>query len=139
MSYCVKDIAAIIDMDGFSVNGKFLCKELGFLKVGDATAQSFFFDIGLRWRDLTPKDLRTCKYVQTHIHKLPFGVPAGIDAIPLSALKETVRNLYGNIHTYIHLLGYSPKGFSKHNYIFWNNVKNCIYMLIIKIDLKCLD
>jgi hypothetical protein len=97
MSYCVKDIAAIIDMDGFSVNGKFLSKELGFLKVGDATAQSFFFDISLRWRDLTPKDLRTCKYVQTRIHKLPFGVPAGIDAIPLSALKETVRNLYCNM------------------------------------------
>jgi hypothetical protein len=91
LTECLSDIAAIIDMDGFSVNGKFLCKELGFLKVGDATAQSFFFDISLRWRDLTPKDLRACKYVQTHIHKLPFGVPAGIDAIPLSALKETVR------------------------------------------------
>jgi hypothetical protein len=98
MSYCLRDIAAIINMDGFSVNGKFLCKELGFLKVGDATAQSFFFDIGLRWRDLTPKDLRTCKYVQTHIHKLLFGVPAGIDVIPLSALKETVRKLYDNTH-----------------------------------------
>jgi hypothetical protein len=61
MSYCLTDIAAIINMDGFSVNGKFICKELGFLKVGDATAQSFFFDIGLRWRDLTPKDLRTPK------------------------------------------------------------------------------
>ena len=96
MSYCLTDIAAILDMDGFSVNGKFLCKELGFLKVGDATAQSFFFDIGLRWRDLTPKDLRTCKYVQTHVHKLPFGVSAGTDAIPLSALKETVRKLYDN-------------------------------------------
>jgi hypothetical protein len=96
MSCCRTDIAAIIDMDGFSVNGKFLCKELGFLKVGDATAQSFFFEIGLRWRDLTPKDLRTCKYVQTHIHKLPFDVPTGIDAIPLSALKETVRKLYDN-------------------------------------------
>jgi hypothetical protein len=71
MSCCLTDIAAIINMDGFSVNGKFLCKELGFLKVGDATAQSFFFDIGLRWRDLTPKDLRTCKYVQTHIESMP--------------------------------------------------------------------
>jgi hypothetical protein len=96
MCYYLLDIAAIIDMDGFSVNGKFLCKELGFLKVGDTTAQSFFFDIGLRWCDLTPKDLRACKYVQTHIHKLPFGMPAGIDAIPLSALKETVRKLYDN-------------------------------------------
>jgi hypothetical protein len=58
ISKCLMDIAAIIDMDGFSVNGKFLCKELGFLKVGDATAQSFFFDIGLRWRDLTPKEVQ---------------------------------------------------------------------------------
>ena len=92
MSYCLTDIAAILDMDGFSVNGKFLCKELGFLKVGDATAQSFFFDIGLRCRrDLTPKDLRTCKYVQTHIHKLPCDVPAGIDARPKGNSQKPLR------------------------------------------------
>jgi hypothetical protein len=112
MSYCLTDIAAIIDMDGFSVNGKFVCKELGFLKVGDATAQSFFFDIGLRWRDLTPKDLRTCKYVQTHIHKLPFGVPAGIDAITLSALKDTVRNLYDNMRKNS-LIAYKGENYEK--------------------------
>ena len=97
MSYCVQDIAAIIDMDGFSVNGKFLCKELGFLSVGDATAQSFFFDTGLQWNDLTPKDRRACRYVQTHIHKLPFGVPVGVDALPLSSLPKIISQLYENV------------------------------------------
>jgi hypothetical protein len=42
-------------MDGFFVNKSFFCKEFGFLSVGDDTAQSFFFDTGLQWNDLTPK------------------------------------------------------------------------------------
>ena len=33
MSGQLKDIVAIIDMDGYSVNRKFLCKELGFLQL----------------------------------------------------------------------------------------------------------
>ena len=38
------------------VNKRFYCRKLGLLKVGDSSAQSFFFDLGLRWNDLTPKD-----------------------------------------------------------------------------------
>ena len=71
-------------MDGYSVNRKFFSKELGVLKVGDVIANTFFFNTGLRWNDLTPKTKRTRRYVQTHIHKLPFGVPAGVGALPLS-------------------------------------------------------
>ena len=54
---CLSDVVGIIDMDGFMVKGKFYCKELGLLKVGDATARSFFFDIGIRWSNLTAKDM----------------------------------------------------------------------------------
>jgi hypothetical protein len=46
MSQQLTNIAVVIDMDGFFVNKSFFCKELGFLSVGDATAQ--FFDTGLQ-------------------------------------------------------------------------------------------
>ena len=51
----------------------------------------FFFDISLRWGDLSQKDRRTCKYVMTCIHKLPFGVPRGVEAIEVFAL-ESIAN-----------------------------------------------
>ena len=77
-------------MDGFTINKKFFCKELGFLKVGNAAAQSFFFHIDPRWANLTKKDKKLCKYVKKHIHKLPVGVPPGVDALPLKSLKDIV-------------------------------------------------
>ena len=72
MSRQLADIVAIMDMDGYTINKKFLCKELGFLKVGDAVAQSFMFDIGIRWSDLSPKDQRSSRYVQNHIQQVAF-------------------------------------------------------------------
>ena len=35
------------DMDGFRIQKRFFCKELGLLKVGEDTASSLFFDIGV--------------------------------------------------------------------------------------------
>ena len=89
-----KDIVAIIDMDGFQVGKKFYCKELGVMRVGAVKATSFFFDIDMSWGDLTTKDQRTCRYVQNHIHKLPFTVPWGTKAFQISKLETIVENLY---------------------------------------------
>ena len=50
----MNDVVGIIDMDGFMIEKKFYCKELGVLKVGEEEASSTF-DTGIRWRDLTPK------------------------------------------------------------------------------------
>ena len=44
MSRHLADIVAIVDMDEFTVT--FLCKNRG-LRVGDAAALSFLFDIGV--------------------------------------------------------------------------------------------
>ena len=96
MSQQLADIVAIMDMDGY-INKKILCKELGFLKVGDAVAQSFTFDIGIRWSDLSPKDQRSSRYVQNHIHKLPFDVPVGGEAFPITSLEAIVRSLYQSV------------------------------------------
>jgi hypothetical protein len=49
MACKVSEIVAVIDMDGYQIQNKFLCKEMGLLKVGDTVAKSFFFDINLRW------------------------------------------------------------------------------------------
>ena len=63
MSQRLNNNVAVMDMDGFIVNKKFCCQEMGLLKVGDIAARFFFFDIGLRWKDLSPKDRRSCNYV----------------------------------------------------------------------------
>jgi hypothetical protein len=48
----VSELVAIIDMDWYHIQDKFLCKEMGLLKIGDTEANSFFFDINQRWGDL---------------------------------------------------------------------------------------
>ena len=84
----------VIDMDGYEIQNKFLSNEMGLLKVGDTEAKSFFFDINLRWGDLTHKDRKTCSYIQNRIHKLPLGVPRGIKAFQISELEAIVENFY---------------------------------------------
>lgn len=87
----------IIDMDGFLVGKTFHCKELGVLKVGEDAATSYFFDIGVRWRGLTPKQPRRCMFVTRNIHKLPFGVPRGTKAFHISDLNTIVKDFYDSI------------------------------------------
>ena len=41
----LNNTVGVIDMDGFTINKKFYCKELGILRVGNAAAQSYFFSI----------------------------------------------------------------------------------------------
>ena len=94
MAYRLSDVVGIMDMDGFMVNKIFYCKELVVLKIGDVVARSFFFDLGLRWSDLTQKDRRTCKYVESFVHKLPFGVRRGSEALGISTLERIVADFY---------------------------------------------
>ena len=47
MAFRLSDVAGIMDMDGFTINKRFYCKELGIFKIGDAAAvykqHNFFF------------------------------------------------------------------------------------------------
>ena len=79
-------------MDGFTINKIFYCKELGIIRMGEAMAKSI--DTGIRWVDLSPKDKAMCNYVIQKIHKLPFGVPQGVDARSLSTLGSIVVDAY---------------------------------------------
>ena len=81
----------------FFTEMKALCKELGLLKVGEDTASSFFFDIGVRWSDLSQKDERHCKFLIENIHKLPLGVPRGTKAFPLKSLEGIVVDFYESV------------------------------------------
>ena len=84
-------------MDGFMINKRFYFKELGIFKIGDATARSVFFNLGIRWSDLTAKDRKTCQYVTRHIHKLPFGVPRGVKASEICELENIVNSFYREV------------------------------------------
>ena len=67
------------------------------MRVGDTTARSFFFDTGLHWRDLTVKDRKACQYVIHFIHKLPFGVPQGVESVEIAAPEGIVCDFYRSV------------------------------------------
>ena len=86
----MNNIVGIIDMDGFLIRKKFYCKELGILKAGNDNAESYFFDLGIQWNELTEQEKKTCNYVMNYIHKLPFGTPKGTESYKQSQLEEIV-------------------------------------------------
>jgi hypothetical protein len=88
------NVMGIMDMDGFCVGGRFLCKELGMWKIGNVYAESHFFDIGMRWGDLDVGARRQCSYVICNVHRLPFGVPEGSVAVNLEWLEGIVLEFY---------------------------------------------
>ena len=63
-------------------------------KVGDIYAESHFFDIGMKWRDLDAGARRQCGYVIRNVHRLPFGVPEGWGAVDLERLEGIVLDFY---------------------------------------------
>ena len=93
----MEQIVGVIDMDGFVINKTFYCKELGVLKVGKDEGDSYLFDIGIRWQDLTSKQQKHCMFLTRSIHKLPFGVSRGTNSIPLSNLNTIVKCFYDSV------------------------------------------
>ena len=91
----MNNIMGIIDMDGFTIERKFYCKELGMIKRGDDEGKTYLFDIGLCWETLTVKDRKNCMFLTRHIHKLPFNTTRG--SFPLSRLNDIVKDFYNNI------------------------------------------
>ena len=60
----MEQIVGVIDMDGFVINKTFYCKELGALKAGKDEGDSYLFDIGTRWHDLTRKQQKIVCFSQ---------------------------------------------------------------------------
>ena len=69
----MENVLGIIDMDGFVVEKRFYCKELGLWRASETYAKSYLFDTCLRWQELSEKDRRQCMYVMKYVHRLPFG------------------------------------------------------------------
>ena len=84
-------------MDGFVINKTFYCKELGALKAGKDEGDSYLFDIGTRWHDLTRKQQKHCMFLTRNMHKLPFRVSRGTNPIPLSNLNTIVKCFYDSV------------------------------------------
>ena len=58
----MNNIVGILDLDGYTINKKFLCREPTIIKADQYTGTSYHFDIGIRWGDLTLKDRKSCMY-----------------------------------------------------------------------------
>ena len=89
----MENIVGILDMDGFYVKRTFLCKELGLISVR-GEASSYLFDLGVCWTDLNYRDRRTVRYVQQHVHHLPFGVSQNAEVLSLSQLPSIVSTFF---------------------------------------------
>lgn len=67
------DIFCIIDMDGFSVNGKFLCKEMGVTQCKADVTWCFSLKLPVDKWQLSSRDRFSVNYVTRNIHGLPFA------------------------------------------------------------------
>ena len=90
----MNNIGGIIDMDGFTINKTFYCKEIGMLKMDEEVAISYHFEMPFKWIDLTDKYRKSCSYLIKHIHKLPFHTA---NALPLNRLDDIVKDFHKNI------------------------------------------
>ena len=91
----MNNIVGIIDLDGYTINKKFLCRELATIKVDQDTGTTYHFNIGVRWGDLTLKDRKSCMYVYRYIHKLPLIAHRG--SLPLDNLNGIVKDFYASV------------------------------------------
>ena len=90
----MNNIGGIIDMDGFTVNKTFYCKEIGMLDINNEIAVSYHFKMPFAWTDLTDKDKRSCAYLIKHVHKLPLNTA---ESLPLHHLPTITKEFYTNI------------------------------------------
>ena len=88
------NIVGIIDLDGFTLKRKFYCRELGMIKVGVDVGESYLFNIGIHWDELTCKGQKSCMFLTKNIHKLPFA--ASRESIPLANLNSIVEHFYNS-------------------------------------------
>jgi hypothetical protein len=76
-------VTGIIDMDGFTVEKRFYCKELAMIKKNDTYATSIIFDLGLNWNQLNEKDRISARYLEKYIHKIEFNSPSTVHVFDL--------------------------------------------------------
>ena len=55
----LSNIVRVIDMDGFTINKKFIARSRVFLEWGTQRRSHIFFYLGVCWSDLSEKDRKT--------------------------------------------------------------------------------
>ena len=90
-------ITGVIDMDGFTVEKTFYCKELALIKNDQTYATSILFDLGLNWNQLNEKDQKTARYLKKYIHMIRFNSPS---TVPVSNLPQIVREYFSKPNTF---------------------------------------
>jgi hypothetical protein len=88
------NITGVIDMDGFTINKIFYCKELACIRKGQTYATSTLFDLGLQWKDLSEKDKKAARFVERYIHKIRFTSPPNQPTVPLFRLPDIVKEFF---------------------------------------------
>ena len=89
------NIVGIIDLDGFSVQKTFFCRELGIITHGDTYGTSFHFNTPLRYEKLCKKDKIQVTFVQEYIHGLSL---ADNTALNQDMVNTIVRKFYSAYH-----------------------------------------
>lgn len=65
------EITHFMDVDGFMVSKRFLCKELAITTINGYSYQTDFL-LGKRFKQLSPQDQKTVRYVYINVHGIPF-------------------------------------------------------------------
>lgn len=87
----IAQVGCIIDFDGFPLKPAFLVKELGYAYVHKNHFGSFTFKVG-NYRELTPENQRTVRWVKNHVHGMRFEDDETLD-LPQSDLISVVKEI----------------------------------------------
>ena len=91
------DVCLVIDMDGFRVDGRFQCRELGYCSwLGDSGRVAF--KPFKPFRSLTDKEKFGVSYVKRHIHGMTYN-PDPREEIQ-SNPRKVIRELYEDLSTH---------------------------------------
>jgi hypothetical protein len=88
------NIVGIIDLDSFSVQKTFFCRELGLITHGDTYGTSFHFKTPLCYEKLNKKDKIQVKFLQEHIHGLSLTDENAMDANMVDIIVKKFYDAY---------------------------------------------
>ena len=88
-------LCAIIDAQGFIVNGKFYIRELAFTKMNSSTVHCWNVEIPINFEKLINKDKITNDYIRRNISGLPFNISSDVsNYIKYEKLNAFIGYLY---------------------------------------------
>ena len=87
-------LCAIIDAQGFIIDGKFYVRELSFNEYNSPNVLTWEFELPYCFDELSPKDKITNHYIESNITGLPYQLPIGSKHMSYDKLKPFIGYLY---------------------------------------------